>query len=113
MGDPYRGTGRTTRELERALIRMHEGHSVLFLVHSAAFIPYVLCLLDKMTIGMKPTKASVQRAFVEIDGKKMYFGTNSDSNRVRGWRMENVFVDHNFYEGLPWQDWEWFFSQRD
>ena len=112
MNDPYQGTGRTTRELERALRRMFEGHSVLFLVHSVHFIPYVLSLLDKMTVGKRLTKASVQRAYVEIDERKMYFVTNSNPDRIRRCKMENIFIDHNFYEGLQWQDWEWFLQLR-
>jgi len=111
MIDPNRGTGRTTRDLARALARMQEGHSVLFLVHSADFIPYIFSLLDKMTIGTRPTM-SLQRAFIQIGEQKMYFGTNSFPDKVRGWKMENVFTDHHFYEGIRWSDWEWFWQLR-
>jgi hypothetical protein len=112
MIDPYRGTGRTTRDLEQALARMREGHNVLFLIHSVHFIPHVLSLLDKMTVGMMPSRLHTHREYVTIDGQKMNFVTNSNPDRVRGWKMENVFTDHHFYEGILWRDWEWFWQLR-
>lgn len=110
MRDPNRGTGRTTKDLERALARLREGHSVLFLVNQAQEIPYVVGLLQKH--GAEITRVNLSRGFVTIAGRNMYFGTNTRPEYVRGWRMENVFTDHHFYEGIRWSDWEWFWQLR-
>lgn len=111
MYDSDRGTGRTTRDLERALKRLHEGHNVLFLVDRINTLPYIFALLVGK-LGVRPTKARLLAQYLEIDGQKMYFESNTNSDKVRGWRMENVFTDHHFYEGIRWQDWEWFWQLR-
>lgn len=109
MGE--RGTGRTTRTLERAIHKMlNEGQDVMLLINSAREMDNMLDLIIHK-IGIKPSAINMTQRWVEISGHKMYFKSKDFPDHVRGFKVANIFIDHHFYEGLCWQDWEWLFYQ--
>lgn len=111
MSNQLRATGRTTRTLQRALHRMIQGkQDVMILINTAREMDYMVGLIIK-EIGIKPSVIHRAERWVEFAGRRMYFKSRNFPDQVRGFNVANIFIDHHFYEGLCWQDWEWLLSR--
>ncbi len=98
MRDPFRGTGRTTRMLQKAMIRMVEsgGNPVVVVCGSDVEITYIQNLL--LDFPIRPSRWSRGRGPFHYGKYRMHFySIRQDDQDFRGWRRENVFIDHNVW----------------
>lgn len=102
MREHGRGTGRTTRMLERAVKAASDGETVAVFVHSVAFATYCERIVRDLCLGT--ISLSMLRTGITMlvhGGGLIRFMTPDRANSLRGLRVQ-VFVDHYVYECSMW-----------
>lgn len=108
-----RGSGRTTHTLRGAIDHMFRTRcDVMILINDIREFNYMLQLLVDV-IGITPGSVDRSRRVLRISGYHMVFVPSNRPDCARGFDIDNIFVDHHFYETRHWRDWHWLFAFQD
>lgn len=89
-----RGSGRTTRMLFDAALRVAQGHDVFVVVHDTQTIPWIELLAHQLL-----SEAVIKRmTFIQASSTRIVH--NKSGLVVLGHSLESTFVDHHVYAVL-------------